>query len=78
MTAFFQSIGMSYNGAWFTATISGILLIGFINLTVSFSLALWIALRARGVGFSQTRMLASILFTRLKANWRQFFWPQAN
>ena len=27
MTAFFQSIGMSYNGAWFTATISGILLI---------------------------------------------------
>ena len=27
MTAFFQSLGMSYNGAWFTATISGILLI---------------------------------------------------
>ena len=27
MTAFFQSLGMSYNGAWFTATIAGILLI---------------------------------------------------
>jgi NADH-quinone oxidoreductase subunit H len=27
MTAFFQSLGMSYNGAWFTATILGILLI---------------------------------------------------
>ncbi len=27
MTAFFQSLGMSYEGAWFTATISGILLI---------------------------------------------------
>jgi NADH-quinone oxidoreductase subunit H len=27
MTAFFQNLGMSYNGAWFTATIAGILLI---------------------------------------------------
>ena len=27
MTAFFQSLGMSYDGAWFTATIAGILLI---------------------------------------------------
>ena len=27
MTAFFQTLGMSYNGAWFTATIAGILLI---------------------------------------------------
>lgn len=27
MTAFFQSLGMSYEGAWFTATIAGILLI---------------------------------------------------
>jgi NADH-quinone oxidoreductase subunit H len=29
MTSFFQSIGMSYEGAWFTATIAGILLIAF-------------------------------------------------
>ncbi|HEV7234464.1 MAG TPA: NADH-quinone oxidoreductase subunit H, partial [Sphingorhabdus sp.] len=29
MTAFFQSIGMSYEAAWFTATIAGILLIAF-------------------------------------------------
>jgi site-specific recombinase len=56
----------------------GIALIGFINLTISFALALWIALRARDVGFSQTRMLATMLFMRLKADWRQFFWPQAN
>ena len=27
MTQFFQNLGMSYNGAWFTATIAGILLI---------------------------------------------------
>ncbi|RVT40918.1 NADH-quinone oxidoreductase subunit NuoH [Sphingobium algorifonticola] len=29
MTAFFQSLGMSYEGAWFTSTIAGILLIAF-------------------------------------------------
>ena len=27
MTAFFQDLGMTYDWAWFTATISGILLI---------------------------------------------------
>ncbi len=57
--------------------LAGVLLIGFINLTVSFALALWVALRARGVDFSQTRMLLSILFARLKADWKQFFWPPA-
>ncbi len=54
----------------------GIGLIGFFNLTVSFSLAMWVALRARGVGFSQTGMLISMLFSRLKTNGKQFFWPQ--
>jgi NADH-quinone oxidoreductase subunit H len=29
MTSFFQNLGMSYDGAWFTATIAGILLISF-------------------------------------------------
>ncbi|WP_411290112.1 NADH-quinone oxidoreductase subunit NuoH [Sphingorhabdus sp.] len=29
MTSFFQGLGMSYDGAWFTATIAGILLIAF-------------------------------------------------
>ncbi len=29
MTSFFQSLGMSFEGAWFTATIAGILLIAF-------------------------------------------------
>lgn len=29
MTSFFQGLGMSYEGAWFTATIAGILLIAF-------------------------------------------------
>ena len=56
----------------------GIAMIGFINLAVSFSLALWVALRARGVGFGQSGTLLSILFNRLIADWRQFFWPGKN
>ena len=72
------ALDFAVDGMVLAKCLIGIMLIGFINLTVSFSLALWVALRARGVGFSQTRMLVSLLFTRLKADWRQFIWPQAN
>ena len=54
----------------------GIGLIGFFNLTVSFALAMWVALRARGVAFSHTGTLVSMLFSRLRTNAKQFFWPQ--
>ena len=57
-------------------SVIGIALIGFVNLSVSFALALWVALRARGVGFSQTGTLISILFGRLRSNWKQFVWPE--
>lgn len=56
-------------------TLSGIALVGFVNLTVSFSLALWVAMRARGVALSQTPMLAGILLRRFIRAPRQFFWP---
>lgn len=72
------SLDFTVDGAVLAKSIIGIALVGFINLTISFSLALWVALRARGVGFGQTGMLASILFTRLRTDWRQFFWPRAN
>ena len=54
----------------------GIGLVGLVNLGVSFALAMWVALRARGVGFSQTGMLIAILFRRLRTDWKQFFWPK--
>ena len=54
----------------------GIGLVGLVNLSVSFALAMWVALRARGVGFSQTGMLIAILFRRLRTDWKQFFWPK--
>ena len=56
----------------------GIALIGFVNLAVSFALALMVALRARGVGFGQTGALVSILIGRLRGNWKQFVWPDSN
>ncbi|MEQ1515844.1 MAG: site-specific recombinase [Usitatibacteraceae bacterium] len=60
------------------SSVLGIALIGFMNLSVSFSLALMVALRARGVGFGQTSTLVSILFSHLRTNWKQFVWPQQN
>ena len=56
-------------------TLLGIALVGFVNLTVSFSLALWVAMRARGVALNQTPMLAGILFRRFLSAPRQFVWP---
>jgi site-specific recombinase len=50
----------------------GVMLIGFVNLTVSFSLALWMALRAREVAFTQTPELLRALWQRLKSQPRSF------
>ena len=68
------SLDFAVDGATIGKTLLGIGLVGFFNLTVSFALALWIAMRARGVAFSQTRMLIAILFRRLISAPRQFFW----
>ena len=56
----------------------GIALIGVVNLSVSFALALMVALRARSVGFGQTGALISILLGRLRSNWKQFVWPESD
>lgn len=53
----------------------GIALIGAVNLSVSFSLALTVALRARKVGFERTGALISELARRFLRSPRQFFWP---
>ncbi len=53
----------------------GIGLVGLVNLGVSFALALWVAMRSRGVGFGQTRLLVAILWARLTSMPKQFFWP---
>ena len=58
--------------AW---SILGIALIGFTNLTVSFVLALWVALKSRGVNFGQTRQLVALLWRRFRARPGSFFVP---
>ncbi len=53
----------------------GVAGIGLVNLSVSFSLALFVALRARGVTFSQGRQLMRGLVRRLLTHPRDFFLP---
>ena len=70
------SLDFSVDLATLAHALIGIALIGFVNLGVSFSLAMMVALRARGVGFGQTGALVSILIGRLRSNWKQFVWPE--
>ncbi len=51
----------------------GVAVIGLTNLAVSFSLALWVALKARGVAFTQKRELLRRLWARLRAAPLSFF-----
>ncbi|MDD3482703.1 site-specific recombinase [Azovibrio restrictus] len=57
---------------WASVGVAGI---GLVNLSVSFSLALFVALRARGVTFSQGRQLMRGLLRRLLTHPRDFFLP---
>ena len=70
------ALDFSVNPATIGNSLAGIALIGLVNLSVSFTLALWVAVRARGVSFSQAGGLVAILFGRLRANWKQFVWPE--
>jgi site-specific recombinase len=51
----------------------GVALIGFVNLAVSFALALWVALKARGVVFTQKRELLARLWSRFRHAPMSFF-----
>jgi site-specific recombinase len=53
----------------------GVLAVGAVNLWVSFSLALFVALRSRQVRFRQGGELVKALFSRLLAKPGEFFWP---
>ena len=55
--------------------LTGVLLVGLINLLVSFSLALWIAMRSRGVAFRSIRPLMPHLFRHFRNHPLDFFLP---
>ncbi|UYZ69449.1 site-specific recombinase [Moraxella bovis] len=54
----------------------GVLLIGMVNLIVSFSLSLMIALRSKEVHFSQWKDLGELMFKHLITHPRDFFIPR--
>ncbi len=70
-------VGYNFSVDWhvFAWGALGVLLIGLVNLTVSFALALWMALKARAVVFAQTRELLRRLWQRLRSAPGSFFRP---
>lgn len=57
--------------------VAGVALIGFVNLTVSFTLALWVAMRSRGVALRNSRALARALWRRFREAPLRFLLPPA-
>lgn len=56
-------------------TVISVVMMGFINLIVSFSLSLFVAVRSRGIRFSQTSQLVRLLYLRFKTSPWDFFRP---
>ncbi|HJV06710.1 MAG TPA: site-specific recombinase [Chromobacteriaceae bacterium] len=73
----FAGVTLDFNLPWHTAllAISGVGLIGLTNLSVSFSLALWVALRSRKLAGQQALPLIPMLLRRLIRHPLAFFLP---
>ncbi|MGM8909657.1 site-specific recombinase [Psychrobacter sp. 1U1] len=57
-------------------SIFGVALIGIVNLMVSFSLALLVALRSKEVRFFEWRRLSKLVFGHIVSHPSDFFWPR--
>jgi site-specific recombinase len=55
--------------------LAGIAAIGFLNLAVSFALALWVAIRSTGRGVVSRRRLLRAVLAHLLASPRDFLLP---
>src|SRR5450830_1177778 len=73
----FSAVGLDFMLSWQTVAFAalGLMLIGFVNLAVSFSLALYVAMKSRKVRFKQWRLLLSNLATRLNQHPAEFVMP---
>jgi site-specific recombinase len=73
----FSSVGLDFLLSWQTVAYAalGLGLIGFMNLTVSFGLALYIAMKSRKVRFKQWRLLLGNLASRLNQHPGEFIFP---
>lgn len=74
----FALVGLDNHISWQLALYSlfGIITIGMVNLGVSFSLAMLVALRSRRVSFGQGGLLTVLLWTRFWQGPRDFFLPR--
>jgi site-specific recombinase len=59
-------------------SVLGVALIGITNLTVSFSLALWVALRSQGVSIAQAAGVGRLLWRRFVSQPGSFLFPPAD
>ncbi|WP_367110024.1 site-specific recombinase [uncultured Psychrobacter sp.] len=57
-------------------SILGVALIGMVNLMVSFSLALFVALRSKEVRFFEWGRLTRLIFSHIISHPSDFFWPR--
>lgn len=73
----FSLVGVDHHMSWQVAATSfaGIMLIGLVNLGVSFSLAMLVALRSRRISFRQERTLSKTIWQRFRSGPRDFFLP---
>ena len=75
----FSSANLGYAGVhdpkMFVQLFIFVLMIGLVNLTVSFSLALFVALRARGVRINSTRLLLKALAQKVRQKPSALLWP---
>ncbi len=73
----FAAVGLNFSLSWqvIVFTIFCLAMIGFVNLTLSFGLALYVAMKSRKVRFQQWRSLLSNLAFRLHQQPGEFIWP---
>ena len=69
-----QGLGFAVDPWALAVGVLGVLLIGLTNLLVSFSLAMKVALRSRGITPEQTHGLSGRVLRRFLAKPREFFW----
>lgn len=69
--------GLQFGVDWQVAvlTVFGVIMIGIANLAVSFYLAMWVGIKARGVNFNKRKELRRALVRRLLQRPGEFFFP---
>ncbi|MDP1765618.1 MAG: preprotein translocase subunit TatB, partial [Methylotenera sp.] len=73
----FSMVGLDFMLSWRAVLFAalGLVLIGIVNLAVSFGLALYVAMKSRKVRFKQWRLLLGNLATRLNQHPGEFILP---